>query len=67
MKHLLRRAQRPALLVFAAVAFSLGFIVGSIGPMYGLDSSQYLAIFTVVGLVVLLAGQMSAPKRRRSA
>jgi hypothetical protein len=60
----LRRVERPALLVFAGVALSLGVVLGSIGPMFVLDSGAYLAIFTVVGFVVLLAGQLSAPKRR---
>lgn len=64
MTRLLRLVQRPALLAFAGVCLSLGVILGSIRPMVVLDSSAYLAIFAAVGFVVLLAGQMSAPKRK---
>jgi hypothetical protein len=46
------------------VALSLGIVLGALRPMFVLDSGAYLAIFTVVGFVVLLAGQFSAPKRR---
>jgi hypothetical protein len=61
---MIRRIQRPALLAFAGVALSLGIVLGALRPMFVLDSGAYLAIFTVVGFVVLLAGQFSAPKRR---
>lgn len=64
MTHILRRAQRPALLAFAGVAITLGVVLGAIGPLYVIDSSIYLAIFGVVGLIVLLASQFIALRRR---
>lgn len=62
-----RSILRPLVLT-AAGTFMTSFmaVVLVLGPLrYGLDSSTYLAVFTVCLLLTLAGIQLATPKRRR--
>jgi hypothetical protein len=64
-----RRIVRPVVLAVAGAAMTTGMaVVLVLGPLrYGMDSSAYVATFTVCLLLTLAGIQLATPRRRKTA